>query len=215
VEFALLAGLDEVDRRELLMRARRRKFGRREVIFHEGDPGEAVHLVSSGHVGIRMTNPLGDVALVRVLRPGEFFGELALLSPGPRSASAFSIEGSETLTIARSDFDRLRSTSGAAVEVLVGAMAAELRRLANAHMEALYIPADRRFYRRLLDAARMWSDDARVEVPLTQDELAQLAGTSRPTANQLLQAARDAAAIELSRGQVRVLDPTWLERKGR
>jgi CRP/FNR family cyclic AMP-dependent transcriptional regulator len=215
VESALLAGLDDVDRRELLMRARRRKFSRREIIFHEGDPGEVVHLVSSGHVGIRMTNPLGDVALVRVLRPGEFFGELALLSPGPRSASAFSIEGAETLAIARSDFDALRNKSGAVAEVLVGALAAEVRRLANAHMEALYIPADRRFYRRVLDTARLWSPDAPVAVPLTQDELAQLAGVSRPTANQLLQAARDADAIELSRGQVRVLDPKWLERKGR
>ena len=55
MQFALLDGLDERERRELLATARRRRFGRREVVFHEGDPGDSVHLVVSGHLAVRVT----------------------------------------------------------------------------------------------------------------------------------------------------------------
>jgi len=215
MDFPLLAGLADGDRRQWLSSARRRKFARREVIFHEGDPGETIHLVDSGHVGITITTPAGDVALVRIVRPGEFFGELALLAAGSRTATATAIEGAQTLSVSRAQFDELRRTSNAANEVIVGALTAEVRRLAAAHVEALYLPTDKRVYRRLVEAARSYGTATPVTVPLTQDEIAQLAGTTRPTANQLLGEAQTANAIMLSRGRIEVLDFAWLEHRGR
>ena len=215
MEFALLSGLDQNERRAVLANARRRKFAKREVIFHEGDVGESLHLVDSGHVAIRITTPMGDVAFVRVVGPGEFFGELALLSAGPRSASAIALEGAQTLSIQRGQFDELRRTNATATEVLISALATEVRRLAGAHVEALYLPAEKRVFRRLLDVARAYAPTEPAVVPITQDEIAQLAGTTRPTANRLLQEAQDAEAIVLARGRIEVNDYTWLERKGR
>jgi CRP/FNR family transcriptional regulator, cyclic AMP receptor protein len=92
--------LQEADRRELLTRARRR-FARHEVLFHEGDRGDSLHLVSRGHVALRIHTPLGDIATMRVVPPGEFFGELAVVSPGPRNATAAALEPVETLEIDR------------------------------------------------------------------------------------------------------------------
>ena len=112
MNWALLDGLTDDVRRDVLARARRRRFGRNEVIFHEGDPGESLHLLAQGHVGIRIHTPLGDIATMRILRPGEFFGELALVSPAPRNATAVALEGAETaealeqaMTAQRSDLD--------------------------------------------------------------------------------------------------------------
>jgi CRP-like cAMP-binding protein len=215
VEHALLAGLSDADRRGVLATLRRRKFARREVIFHEGDAGESVHLVDSGHVGIRITTPAGDVALVRIVGPGGFFGELALLTPGPRTATAIALEGAQTLTMSREQLDELRRASSSASDMLVTALAVEVRRLAAAHVEALYLPADKRVYRRLLDAARAYGATPPIAIPLTQDEIAQLAGTTRPTANQLLGEAQEAGAITLARGRIEVADLAWLERHGR
>jgi CRP/FNR family transcriptional regulator, cyclic AMP receptor protein len=215
MDFALLAGLDQDERRALLANARRRKFAKREVIFHEGDVGESLHLVDSGHVGIRITTPMGDVAFVRIVGPGDFFGELALLSVGARSATAVALEGAQTLSIQRSQFDELRHTNAAATEVLVVALATEVRRLANAHVEALYLPAEKRVFRRLLDVARAYAATAPAVLPITQDEIAQLAGTTRPTANRLLREAQDAGAIDLARGRIDVTDFAWLERRSR
>jgi CRP-like cAMP-binding protein len=215
VEHRLLEGLPPDERRRVLSTLRRRRFARREVIFHEGDLGEAIHLVDSGHVGLRITTPAGDVALVRIVAPGDFFGELAVLTPGPRTASAIALEGAQTLSMTRSQFDDLRTSSDVANEMLLVALASEIRRLAAAHVEALYLPSDARVFRRLLDAARAFGDGAPAEIPLTQDEIAQLAGTTRPTANQLLREAQDAGAVELARGRIRVVDLRWLERRAR
>ena len=158
---------------------------------------------------------MGGVAFVRVVGPGEFFGELALLSPGHRSASAIALEGAQTLSIQRGQFDELRHTNAKATEVLIAALATEVRRLAGAHVEALYLPAEKRVFRRLLDVARAYAPAAPTGVPVTQDEIAQLAGTTRPTANRLLQEAQDAEAIALARGRIEVTDYAWRERRGR
>ena len=215
MEFALLSGLEENDRRQVLSKSRRRHFGRREVIFHEGDPGESIHLVDSGHVGIRITTPGGDVAMVRIVGPGEFFGELALLSEGPRSATAIAIDATQTLSITRTEFDELRRRSPAPNEVIITALAMEVRRLASAHVEAMFLPVEKRVFRRLLEAAQSFGSAAPVTVPLTQDEIAQLAGTTRPTVNRLLVDAQDVNTIALSRGRIDVVDLEWVERRGR
>ena len=49
VRWPLLASLPEPEVRELLSAARRRRFDRHEVVFHEGDPGDSMHLIDSGH----------------------------------------------------------------------------------------------------------------------------------------------------------------------
>jgi CRP/FNR family transcriptional regulator, cyclic AMP receptor protein len=186
------------------------------VIFHEGDPGDSVHIVTKGHVGLRVTTPLGDVATLRVVGPDGFFGELALLDPAPRSATAFAIDPAETLVIRRSEFDALRAASPAAQEALTAALAAEVRRLAAALLEAMYVPVDKRLWRRVLDLAEQFGNGTvATAIPLTQEELAQLCGTTRPTVNRLLRDAEAAGAVALRRGALEVTDPAWVRRRSR
>jgi CRP/FNR family transcriptional regulator, cyclic AMP receptor protein len=215
VEYALLGGLEETQRRAVLAAARRRKFAKREVIFHEGDAGDTLHLVDAGHVGLRITTPMGDIAFVRVVKPGDFFGELALLSPGARSASAIALEGAQTLSIHRADFEALHRSNRTVADVLVTALVMEVRRLAAAHVEALYLPAEKRLFRRLVEVARAYSAEPPVSLPIIQDEVAQLAGTTRPTANRLLREAQEAGALTLTRGRIEVHDYAWIEKRSR
>src|SRR6476660_2554179 len=92
VDWPILDVLSDEERQSFLRACRRRRFARNEVIFHEGDPGDTLHLIARGHVAIRVTTPLGDVATLRVLEPGEFFGELAVVSPAARNATALAID---------------------------------------------------------------------------------------------------------------------------
>src|SRR5687767_8294789 len=89
--------------------ARRRRFRRGEVVFHEGDPGDTLHLVDKGHFSVRITTPLGDVATLRVHGPGDFFGELAVISPAPRNATVAALDAAETLTLSAAALSELRS----------------------------------------------------------------------------------------------------------
>ena len=214
-QWPILNVLSDDERRSLMRVARRRKFARNEVIFHEGDPGDTLHLVAQGHVAIRVTTPLGDVATVRVLRAGEFFGELAVVLPAPRNATAVAVDAAETLAVHRSEFEALRDRHPAMQHVLVDALVSEVRRLAVQLLDALYVPVEKRVWRRLAELAQVFSDGENVTIPLTQEELAQVVGTTRPTMNRLLREGEAAGIVQVSRRRVEVTDLAALSRRAR
>ena len=217
MESSLLRVLSEPDRRELLAIARRRKFAKGEVVFHEGDPGDTMHLVAKGHVAVRVTTPLGEVAMLRIVCAGEFFGELALIDPGPRNATIAALDPVETLCIHTNDFEELRDRHPAVERVLTHALVAEVRRLSIALSESLYLSADKRVLRRLLEAAALFGSDEEpaTVVPLTQEDLGQLAGVARPTVNRTLRAAEDNAFLRVGRGRVEIIDAAALAHQAR
>lgn len=208
----LLDLLDDDEQRELLAAARRRRFKRNEVVFHDGDPGDTLHLVDRGHFAIRITTPMGDQAMVRVFGPADYFGELAMLSAGPRRGSAVSLDGGETLSVHREDFEKLRSKRPRINEVLTDALVTEVRRLSAALIEALYVPVERRVWLRLIDLVELFGGDAPVVIPLTQDDIAQLAGTTRPTANRVLRSGEEQGVLQLARGRIEIHDRAALRR---
>ena len=81
------------------------------MIFH-GDPGDSLHLVMQGHIGIRIFTPLGDIATVRLVRQGEFFGELAVVAPGPRNATAVALDRCATVKVPRQQRETCESITG-------------------------------------------------------------------------------------------------------
>ena len=217
MEWALLRPLSEEERREVLRLARRRRFRRGEILFHEGDPGDTLHLIDRGHVAMRVTTPLGDVATLIVEGPGGYFGELALISEkGTRNSTVVALDAVETLGLHRDQFDELRRSYESFDRMLVIAMADEVRRLSARLAEALYVPVETRVYRRLADLATVFSTgDELAAIPLTQDDVASLAGTTRPSANKVLRAAHEDGVLRLSRGSIEVLDLVLLTKRAR
>ncbi len=76
----MVRGLSEHDRDELFTMGARRRYRRNEVIFHQGDVADSVHLIEEGHVASRAFTEEGDAVTYRLLGPGEVFGLLALQS---------------------------------------------------------------------------------------------------------------------------------------
>ena len=105
----LFAALGEDDLVGLAREMRTRRFRRGEVLFHQGDPGDALFVVTSGAVKISLPSEEGDEAIIATVNAGEFFGELALLDGAPRAATATALEPTETLALARPRFRELIS----------------------------------------------------------------------------------------------------------
>ena len=153
------------------------------------------------------------------------FGELALVD-GPdarRSATVSALEGGETLSIHRLDFERLRRQRPDTSQVVIAALAEQVRRLSKLVAEAHYVSAEKRVRRRLLEVSGGYAAPQRGEapdteprvVPLTQDDLADLAGTSRATVNRVLRFEQEKGAVKLGRGRTEVLDAAALSRRSR
>jgi CRP/FNR family transcriptional regulator, cyclic AMP receptor protein len=215
MRWRLLEGLPDEEVRRVLAVARRRRFARNEVVFHRGDPADTIHLISKGRFAIRIVTPLGDTAILAVLGPGELFGELALVSSeAQRSATVVALEPAETMSVHRVDFEGLRARHPSTADVVVCVLAGQVRRLSEHLVEALYVPADRRVLRRLLEVAGVYGENGReVSIPLTQEDIAGLAGTSRATVNKVLRDAEGRGEVRLERGRTVVLDVDAIGRR--
>jgi CRP/FNR family transcriptional regulator, cyclic AMP receptor protein len=213
VEWPLLADLPPEDVRQLLAIARRRTFSRGEVVFHRDDPADSLHLVVRGRFGARVLTPLGDNVLVEVVGPGQSFGELALLLPDARrSATVEALEAGETRSVRRDDFVLLQREHPGVKDVLLRLLAEQLRRSTDRVVEAHHVDAETRVRRRLLDLATTYDGGV---VPLTQEDIAAMAGTSRATVNRVLREEEGRGTVVLGRGRTSVLDVDALERRCR
>ncbi len=208
MDWPLLADLPPDDVRELLSIARRRTFDKGEVVFHRDDPAESLHLIVRGRFAARVASQVGDSVLLDVLGPGQAFGELALLLPGERrSATVSALEAGETRSVFRDDFARLQRSHPGVKDVLLRLLAEQVRRTSDRIVEAHHVDADTRVRRRLCELAETYgSGDDEPVVPLTQEDLAAIAGTSRATVNRVLREEEKRGVVALERGRVILRD---------
>jgi len=214
MQWQLFGDLPPDEVRRLLSMARRRTFSRGEVVFHEGDPADSLHLIAKGRFAVRVTTPLGETATLAIRGPGEAFGELALVSDAPRSATVAALEPAETHSLFRREFDQLRRDHPFVNRILVAILAASVRRMDELIVEAFYVGAEKRVLRRLRDLAAVYGNGSPpTTVPLTQEDLAGLAGTSRATVNRVLRDEESRGTLTLGRGKTVVLDLETLTRR--
>jgi CRP/FNR family transcriptional regulator, cyclic AMP receptor protein len=210
---SFLAGVSAADADRLLAQARTRVFGRGEVVFHEGDTGDTLHVIVAGRFSIRVTTERGEVAVLAILGPGEIFGEMALLRPAAiRSATMTAIEAGETRALPREGFQRLKREHPEVSDVLLTILADKVARYTGRLIEAQYVPAELRVVRRVLELTTVYDSS---DLPVTQEALAGLAGTSRATVNRVLRDEEARGTVRLRRGHTMVVDREALEARAR
>jgi CRP-like cAMP-binding protein len=212
----LFAGLNDDERRLVTAKLTRRAYRKGDTLFFEGDRGDCLHIIQKGRVAIRASTPNGDVVTLTIMGPGECFGEQALLSAeSRRTASVVALEPVETRMLDGRDFDDLRRRNPAIERFLVDVLAAQVRRLSAQVLDALYIPAEKRLIRRLNDLVRLYAAGPGDTIPIRQEDLATMAGTTRPTANRVLKSLEDDGVIRLGRGRTVIVDPAGVADRAR
>jgi CRP/FNR family transcriptional regulator, cyclic AMP receptor protein len=215
IRLELLAELAPQDQRRLVAQMHRRTFEAAEIVFHEGDLADCVHFVTEGRVMAKRSSVSGDRLAYALVGPGATFGELGMLAPDRRrTATVQAIEPSATLSLAFRDVEVLRLAHPSVERLLVLLLAARVQRLTDGLMEALHVSAEVRVARRVLDLAGSSVAGGRSGAALlvTQADLAELAGVTRPTANRILRRFARDNLLELARGQIVVVDPVALRR---
>jgi CRP-like cAMP-binding protein len=191
---------------------------RGDVIFSQGDDGEALYLVESGAVKISAQSVDGREAIIGEVRSGETFGELVLVDAASRSASATAVEDTVTLRLPREAFHDLLESDAAFRRGVFLALARELRRATSYLGELHFLDLCGRIASRLAQMARSaeMSPDGEVRLPGTrsQTELASMVGGSRQRVNVHLGELVDGGMIWLEGREIVILDLKALERRG-
>lgn len=208
---AFFGGLDAAALEGLAATMRARRFKRGEVIFHIGDPGDALFIIVSGEVKISLPSDTGEEAILATLRPGDVFGELALLDGAPRSASATALGPTETVILPRDRFRELIANEAGVRDALLASIAGELRRLTT-HVEELhFLDITGRLAAHLVRLAReggmtLADGGIRLRTNLTQGDLAAMVGCTRQSVNKLLGQFTDDGLLRLERDGIVVTD---------
>jgi CRP-like cAMP-binding protein len=186
----LFHGIDDDELTRIALTMVRRRYRRNEVIFHEGDPGDSLHVVMEGRVKITRESAEGGEAIVVILSPGDSFGELVLLDGAPRSATATAMDATETLTMSRATFAEL--VDGASPfrwQALTG-VARRIRRLTDQLAEVHFLDLAGRLALQLTRLAEETSPgqvtDIHLSRSLTQSDLAAMVGGTRQRVNQII-----------------------------
>lgn len=208
----LFAKLSEPELDELGARMRQKQFERGDTVFRKDDPGAHLYVVLEGAVKIALPGEFGQEALVAIARPGEYFGELALLDRGPRSASVVALEDTRAALLGADDFMQFLESHPAAVRSVLEALARTVRRLSDRVEDLIFLDVPSRVAKYLLDLANQNGGPAR-DLNLTQDELAAFTGASRVSVNRVLGDLERRRLISIRRRRIAILDPEALARE--
>jgi CRP-like cAMP-binding protein len=199
---------DELTRIALMMV--RHRYRKDEVIFHEGDPGDSLHVVVEGRVKITRESTEGEEAIVVVLQAGDSFGELVLLDGAPRSATATAMEPAETMTMARSTFVELVEGGSPFRTQLLTGIARRIRRLTDQLAEVHFLDLAGRLALQLTRLAEEAEPGATTDIALrrtlTQSDLAAMVGGTRQRVNQIIGDFTDEGLIAHDGGHLVIRD---------
>ncbi len=191
-----------------------RTFDRGEVIFREGDTGDTCYVVRTGSVSIRREHVDGRTLALAELRAGSTFGELSMFGRETRSATAEALEPTALVAILSGDFQRVIRSSPDIALTMLEALADRVRRANERLLQQSFQTVAGRVASALLTQviARQaeGAPDRQVLVRSTQAEIAQLAGTSRESANRFLATLEREGVVALGRGKVTVHEPERL-----
>jgi CRP/FNR family transcriptional regulator, cyclic AMP receptor protein len=208
----LFADLNDAQRERIAAVCRRRLYHGKQHLFHEGDRGGQLYIVLSGGVKIYSDSmESGQETILALLSPGEFFGEMALLCGGERTASAVTIaEQTELLILDQTHFLTLLRESFELTSSLIRNLAERLK----ATNEKLKDWAGSSSLARIAKLLLVRSDPASGKLcpPLTQDEIAHLIGVRRETVARNLSRLEDIACLRRNRGNMTITNRELLER---
>lgn len=214
---SIFSALDEQALSGLASHMRRRTLRKDTIVFHKDQAGDALYLIESGHVRIFLPTESGGELTVDIARPGDVFGELALLDGRSRSASAETIEDTSLYVLAREDFQRFLSATPQFATSLIALLSTRIRQLTEYAESLAFLDIHGRVARALLQAAERHgtktSNGTEIDFDMTQSELASMIGATRERVNRALTSFRAQGLIELRGKKIVLLDPARLKQR--
>ncbi|NMB25766.1 MAG: Crp/Fnr family transcriptional regulator [Firmicutes bacterium] len=185
----IFANLDEVGLAEVNNLIQSLSYEKGELLFSQGDVGTHLYIVRSGRVKLYDISPEGRQQIIRILSPGDFFGELTLFHNTKQFCYAETMEPSDVCQLRQSDFRELLWEEPKVALALLEAMSTRLSQAESFISDLTLKTVEERLVSWLLmkaqTGARLGSE-VEITLELGREELAQLLGTTIETVSRRL-----------------------------
>ncbi len=187
-----------------------RKYKRRQIIFVEGEPGEAIYIIMSGKVKLTKNTECGKELILGIRQPGETFAEVVLFDGGPYPATAEVIEDAEIGLLRNKDVELLvKNNSGISI-ALIKTMSQRLRsaqqKLRDLALKDTLGGMANTLTRLAKEHGTKTDEGILINLNLTHQDLANFIGTSRESANRFISDLKKSKIISVDKGKITILD---------
>lgn len=200
---------------ELAAKAKPIRVDAREILFSKGDPGDRLYLVAKGLIRIGVLSVEGREVTYGMIKPGELFGEIAVLDGGLRSADATAMEATELLALERKDVNGFLQRHPIQALHLITVLCDRVRRADDLLEDVVFLSLPSRLAKHLLMLKSTLGGGEPAKGPatirLSQQEVADHLGISRESVNKVLSKWEQAGIVNLGRGQITLNKPAALD----
>lgn len=213
-----LDALQEDQRRELRRRATPRRFARGSALAHTGQAGDRVFVLTSGHVKLTRVTPEGRDVMLALRGPGDLVGEQSAIDGEVRSATITALDAVDALAIAPADFLNYVTTVPDAALYVLRTLAERLRDADGKRVEHAAHDVVGRLSVRIGELCDRFGvpdqgGGTKIDLPLTQEDLAGWVGASRESTARALGQMRDLGWVTTARRSIVCHDPEALRRR--
>lgn len=201
----LMTEFTTADQELFLSIARTIEYQKGEIVFQQGDPGDALFVVISGSFEISILSEEGKKLSLNVMMSGDIFGEIAALDGGIRTATATAMEKSKLARYSRDGLAGLIVKNPEMALRIIALLCSRIRWINQQVEDLAMLDVEGRLANRLLILYSRFSDN-KGWLKMSQSDLADFLGVSRESTNKILQSWKADGFIELSRGSIKVLD---------
>jgi CRP/FNR family transcriptional regulator, cyclic AMP receptor protein len=197
-----------------------RSFRRGAALFSEGDVADRVFLIEHGWVTLRTATPAGGDVILGLRGPGDVVGELSVLDGEPRTATALAVDDVDAVVVPARLMSAMLGREPELAGELLRLLAGRLRESDRQRREFAMLDSLGRVARRLLELAERFGEPTgdggvRVDLPLSQEQLASWCGCSREATVKALRTLRQVANVTTGRRTITLRDPELLRRHAR
>lgn len=193
-----------------------REYKKNQVIFMEEETGNYMYIVKYGEVKAVKTSADGRENIVAIHHTGETFGEMSLLDGNTSPATIVAMEDCRIIYISRQHFETILMKNPKVIMSMLRILCEKLR-LSWKSIQALkYTDAETRLKIILSNLARTDGvpddDGTRINMKITHQSLAEMAGTSRETISRMISRLQNQNLLKMSSRKFVLLDhPYWRE----
>jgi CRP-like cAMP-binding protein len=192
---------------EMVSKAKRIFFKKGEFIFHAGDVTDCCYFVESGCVLLSKNSSTGKSITFLLLEKGASLNLVTCFKPCPTYFSARLLKNTKVLSIPRKDFTELVLQSPELTNNVICTLGELLDTAYHRMLDLVNLPAEQR----IINILYIISDRLGGALPLTNNDLADLAGTSRETAARVIVKLQNSGMLLKSRGQITILNTSQLK----